>query len=80
MDGQKERINKVLEAYNTSEMRCIRPAESTFANPESIHDAGRAWPGGIMQRSSISRRSACRRSSTILNLEDSGAPARTFPA
>jgi hypothetical protein len=80
MDGQTERINKVLEAYNTSEIRYIRPAELTFANPESIHDAGSAWPSGIMQRSSVFRRSACRRSSIISNLEDCGASTRTLPA
>jgi hypothetical protein len=32
-DGQAERINEILEAYNTPEMQWIRPAESTVTNP-----------------------------------------------
>jgi hypothetical protein len=32
-DGQTERINKIMEVYNTSEMQWIRPAELTVTNP-----------------------------------------------
>jgi hypothetical protein len=43
-DGQTERINEVLKAYNMPEMQWIRPAKSTCTNPASERLIAR-WQG-----------------------------------